>query len=374
MPSAGSRPSATSRHGIIILAACCVLLAACRAGSTPSVSPMPRQDPASAVASASDDAATTSPSPEPTPVDASVAAGLALVRPVDGVTQVFVIDPDGSARQVSGLGDHASVAAILPFWSPDRRQIAFRPGLFAGAAPQLWVVNADGSQQRALGPVGENISWSRDSTTLLYEDSGLTVDTTGEPQRMWLLDMETGEATVIGRGTSPQWMPDGSRIAYRPIPSGTTQDEALPFVVKRLPGGEPRQIAVARGAWWSPNGGSLLLQQADGLHLADADGSDARLLVEGYAPVWSPDGTRVAYEYDVTTEEALPIIAIVDLDGDVLWSGVVAGEPTWSPDGTKLAVEVGFPDASIAILDATTGAVIREMEGSDPAWASETVP
>jgi outer membrane protein assembly factor BamB len=76
----------------------------------------------------------------------------------------------------------------------------------------------------------------------------------------------------------------------------------------------------------------------------------------------------------MTLEEALPIIGVVDLDGNVLWSEVVASEPAWSPDGTKLAVEVGFPDTSIAILDAATGEVIWEMEGTDPSWASETTP
>jgi Tol biopolymer transport system component len=346
----------------------------CRVAASPS-------DAASSLALQS---AADSPSPEsstptapsqPGVVDASVAAGLALVRPVDGVPQVFVIGEDGSARQVSGLGEHASVAVLLPIWSPDRTRLALRPQwVGSGPYPRLWVVNADGTRQRELAEVGENISWSPDSTTLLYEDSGLTVDTTGEPPRLWLLDVASGEARVIGRGTSPQWLAGGERIAYRPIPTGPVEDEAQPIVIMRLPRGEPREVVVARDAWWSPGSELLLLQQADGLHLAGPDGSGDRLLVDGFSPVWSPDGSRVAYQHGVTLEEALPIIGVVDVEGNVLWSDVVAGEPAWSPDGMKLAVEVGLDDPSIAILDAATGEVIWELEGTDPAWASRTTP
>lgn len=371
MPSSWAALLVT-RRALAVLAVGCLSLSACAYLGT-SASPLPSSSAGVASAQPSGES-TTSPSPDPTPVDGSVAAGLALIRPVDGMGQVFVIEEDGSARQVSGLGEHASVAVVLPIWSPDRTRIAIRPQwVGSGPHPRLWVVNADGTEQRQLEAVGENISWSPDSSRLLYEDSGLTVDTTGEPQRMWLLDVATGEATVIGRGTSPQWMADGRRISYRPIPDGPVQD-VLPFAIMRLPRGEPRKVASAMGAWWSPDGGSLLLQQPDGLHLAAADGTNAHFLVDGHAPVWSPDGTRIVFEYDVTPEEALPIIGVVDLDGNILWSDVVASEPAWSPDGTKLAVEVGFPDASIAILDAATGEVIWELEGSDPAWALETTP
>ena len=280
-----------------------------------------------------------------------------------------MIDEGGNARQLTSSAEGASAPAVRPFWSPDRAMLAFRPrGIGAGVDPQLWLVNADGSGLRPVAPVGESIAWSPDSTRLLFEDSTYTTDTTGEPPRMWLVEAASGEATILGSGIGPQWLPDGERISYSPIRTGFQEPE-MPILVMHLSGGEPQEVAVAQRAWWSPDGTALLLQQEDGLYLAEPDGSDARFLVEGGAPVaWSPDGSRLAFTYDVTLEEALPIIGVVDRNGSVLWDGQVGGDPTWSPDGTKLAVEVGYPETSIAILDAYSGEIIWELEGEDPAW------
>jgi Tol biopolymer transport system component len=347
------------------------VLAGCLAGSPPSATPMLSLGAGSVPASASAAPETGSPTPGPTPVDASVAAGLALVRPVDGVSQVFVIDPDGSARQVSGLGEHASVAVVLPFWSPDRARIALRPRLVgSGNYPPLWVANADGTGQRSLETVGESISWSPESTTLLYEDSVLTTDTTGEPARLWLLEVESGKARVIGRGNGPAWLADGERISYAPIRVGPSEFGDTQYVVQRLPGGEPRPLVRAAQLWWSPDGSAMLLEEADGLYLADADGANQRRLLDiGGAAVWSPDGSRFAFS-DVTDDGTF-VVGVADRQGTVLWSGVPGVEATWSPDGTKLAIEVGTGELFLQILDAGTGEVIWELEGNDPAWASE---
>jgi Tol biopolymer transport system component len=340
-----------------------VVLTACTGAPSASSSPSVPSESASQGASGSP----SSPSPSPISGDETSAAGLALIRPVDGVSQVFVIDPDGSARQVTGMGEHASFHAVRPFWSPDRTQIAFRPrGLGAGLDPQLWLVMADGSEQRPIADVGESISWSPDSTRLLFQDSVFTTDNTGEPPAMWLVEVATGQVTMLGRGNMPAWLPDGLSISYFPI-AAILPDNTQPVLVDPLSGGEPREIARAEGAWWSPDGTALLLQQADGLYLAETDGSNARHLIEGETPVWSPDGSRIVYAYDVTAD-ALPIIGVVDGDGQVMWSGEIGGDPTWSPDGAKLAVEVGYPETSIQILDATSGTVLWELAGEDPAW------
>lgn len=355
----------------VAVALSCATIAGCLAARAPSAEPSVTQDAPSA-SPGSSVTETGSPTAAPTAVDATVAAGLALVRPVDGVSQVFVIGSDGSARQVSGLGDHASVAVVLPIWSPDRTRMALRPQfLGSGPSPALWMVNADGSEQRRLEAVGESISWSPDSTRLLYEDSGLVTDTTGEPARLWILDAATGRARAIGRGNVPAWLPDGRRISYYPVVSGPIELADRLFVVERPPlGDDPRPVTRSAAYWWSPDGTALLLLEADGLYLADTDGSNPRRLLDsGDAAVWSPDSSRIAFA-DVTDDGTFTI-GVVDRDGKVLWSGVPGVEATWSPDGSKLAIEVGVEELSIQILDAATGELLWEMEGQDPAWAAE---
>jgi Tol biopolymer transport system component len=105
------------------------------------------------------------------------------------------------------------------------------------------------------------------------------------------------------------------------------------------------------------------------LSLASPDGTAARELAEGFAPVWSPDGTRIvlAYEHD---QDATPVLAVVDLDGQRIWSGVSGATPSWSPDGTRIAVEIPYPEPKVQILDAASGAVLWEVEGSQPAWTN----
>lgn len=354
-------------HPIPSLVLLIALLTGCARFSAPgssSLSPSPSTTPS---ASPADPTPTDAPIAEPTP-SVAVAAGLAMVREVDGVGQVFVVDPDGSVRQVSGLDAGTRIPAVRPLWSPDKRMIAFLPRpIGSGERPQLWVVRADGSRQRPLFDAGESISWSPDSRALLFQDSVLTTDTRGEPARIWVLDVKSGEATQVATGDVPAWLPSGEEISYVPLSNGPG-DTLVPFVVTPALGGQPRPLIRAHGLRWSPDGSALLIEKDGGLLLADSDASNPRHLVDGFSPVWSPDGTRVAYVQGLTQEEALPIIGLVDRDGEILWSDVVASDPVWSPDGTKLAVEVGYPDVSIQVLDAATGETLLELEGQDPSW------
>src|SRR5687768_13032844 len=165
-----------------LLAVACT--AAAPSDATPSAS-------ASASASASS-MPSTSPSSEPTdPGGDHVATGLALVvapNPDSPLTEIFVVEPDGSLRQVTGLGAGASVGAAGPSWSPDGKRIAFGPSAIgSGALPAVLVVNANGNRQQLIAQLAVEefspIEWSADGASLLYSDSTPPGD-----RRLWLAD------------------------------------------------------------------------------------------------------------------------------------------------------------------------------------------
>ena len=93
-------------------------------------------------------------------------------------------------------------------------------------------------------------------------------------------------------------------------------------------------------------------------------------------PVWSPDGTRIAF---VSNRNGGFIqIHVMDADGknpirltDAVWDDY----PTWSPDGTKIAFS-SSPDGKmiphIAVMDADgENLVMLEGHGTEPSWSPD---
>ena len=345
------------------------LLAAC---AQPASSPEPTASPS---VPSSTDAPDATPeqtaSPEATPgFEGHPAAGLALVQFPDAnspASQIFVVEDDGSLRQVTGL--EGGIGATFPAWSPDRTQIAFGPPKvgFPGINGQISVINADGSGERVLG-VGQLQRWSPDGTRLLIHEKD---DVTADPWEIWVQDVATGEIVVeLGPGFEGEWIDDNTIGFRRAIPTddGSYADA---LYIQALDGSEPVQLPAESEteAAWSPDGSQVLLTHDGSIVVADADGSNPRDLAGGYSPVWSPDGTRVLLGYDTNTD-GLPVLALVDLEGNEIWSGVIGAGATWSPDGTRIAVEVAYPAAMVQVIDAASGEVLWEIEASQPNWGS----
>jgi Tol biopolymer transport system component len=126
--------------------------------------------------------------------------------------------------------------------------------------------------------------------------------------------LDGSDRTVLDfDGGTPDWSPDGSRIAfYRYYPTGP-DDFADLFVVNadgtgltRLTGAEQPYESIPS---WSPDGTKIAYMgvtaggRFDRLHVfvIKADGTGRRQLTQDTTgsqgnPVWSPDGRKIAYE------------------------------------------------------------------------------
>ncbi|MCA9879160.1 MAG: PD40 domain-containing protein [Thermomicrobiales bacterium] len=117
------------------------------------------------------------------------------------------------------------------------------------------------------------------------------------------------------------------------------------------PSGAPRWITTAAGPpAWSPNGNTLAWGGEDGLWHWDADGDEVGQLSDipvAGRPAWSPDGAAIAFldpgarllrSLDLESGVATPLALLYDgPDGAVRPPMVVRGGPVWSPDGSQLA-------------------------------------
>lgn len=126
---------------------------------------------------------------------------------------IWVMGADGGG--LVRLVDARAGTAMSPTWSPDGRRIAYGTFLDRG---RLWVMNADGSNQRLLVTrppsrlyAATGIDWSPTSgrvafTTGGWQSSLYVVNTNGSRLR------ELPNATRVAY--QPEWSPDGHRIAF----------------------------------------------------------------------------------------------------------------------------------------------------------------
>jgi len=82
--------------------------------------------------------------------------------------------------------------------------------------------------------------------------------------------------------------------------------------------------------------------------IMDADGTRKRFLVDGTSPVWSPDGTRIAYLASGEPRGSQIFVRWMDAEGAATQITRVDRSPgnlRWSPDGTRIAFTMAVEDA-----------------------------
>jgi Tol biopolymer transport system component len=186
-----------------------------------------------------------------------------------------------------------------PQYSPDGRSIAFdRPEPNAapgedGIPRDVWVMAADGSGRRQLTTSRADDGWPRWSPG----GRSLAFYSYRREGGAYVLDVARHAAREVAPyGWLPDWTPDG-RIVY--------SDPLRRIVTVSSYGRDPRLLAHQPGdageVHFSPDGGSLVYVEYEGsaMKVANADGSDARVLAEADQPddaSWSPDGSWIVYD------------------------------------------------------------------------------
>jgi TolB protein len=190
---------------------------------------------------------------------------------------LFIAAADGTgARQITTNPSGWDVNAR---WSPDGIQVAFTRIGPGGFSSSVWVVNADGTNAHSVG---------------------------GEPSF----------------SQHPKWSPDGRWIAFQ------------------------QQTGVGPRGFPDDSGYQLWLVRPDGSGVrsldAGANSCDSGFLGydNGNAWDWSPDSRHIAFTHQNaghTCEPSPPAINVLDLNTGGTRKLTTGSYPVWSPDGTRLA-------------------------------------
>lgn len=265
--------------------------------------------------------------------------------------EICLVDGDGSDHRCLTHNRRFDYDAV---WSPDRSRIAFVQQTNDPRNPDIYVMDADGTGKRRL-------------TRSRRDDE------------------------------EPQWSPDGTQLLWNrhrgDSPTGKIMVMKADGTGKHLLAGSERDDL---SALWSPSGEQIVFSSRnpcygqsctihqDDVHVIDADGSNERNLTqtdaEEHTPVWSPDGTRIAF---VRVIEDDADIFLMNADGTGLTQLTDTPEwdfvPAWSPDGTRIAftqvTDMGNFETRLALVDVRTREVsvltTDEIGGIGPTWSPD---
>jgi Tol biopolymer transport system component len=230
------------------------------------------------------------------------------------------MNPNGSdVKQLTSFGSKEATFGMG--WSPDGGQLVFARALSDFSASQIWITNADGSDQRQLlkDPSGfdDEPNFSPDGSQVIFQRCILPATNPCAVYRVQVDGSGLTALTYYSANTdeldlTPAYSPDGKAITF----FGAYREGVL-----------------------------------SAIYLMTADGSNVRGLtapvLEGFIPDWSPDGKRIAFATRAfyPPNSINPQIWVIHTDSTGLtqltFPGATAADVfvSWSPQGNAIVFE-----------------------------------
>ena len=272
-------------------------------------------------------------------------------------SELYVMDADGTNE--TQLTNTSAVGVTSPVWSPDGKKMVYLRSIDLDRGRtdgDIYVINADGTNQSSITAVAEpyttTIAWSPDGQKIAF--FGLTPgDLSGTPGFHLINPDGTGLEYLTGSG-SFTWSPDSNKIAFAlltstSVSSASASDEDSDLYVRRTDGSDLTRLTNTpdtdeSSPVWSPDGTKIAFSITDDvsfdtdIYVMNADGSGQDYLTDGSYPVWSPDSKKIAFIRGSG-------IYVMNADGNCERHLTNYNDSTvgitdvldWSPDGEKIA-------------------------------------
>ena len=234
----------------------------------------------------------------------------------DGNGEIYMMNADGSGEV--RLTDHPG-DDFDPVWSPTGEHIAFVSEREHQGLYDIYLMDADGQNiRKAFSDMEYRTAptWSPDGQNIAYHTYSPVPDWAVYFDRLGGGKAERLSEAAMTRGGFPAWSPDGTEIAFTDVVAGP------PVRIAPLAVGIPMEMHI-----WIIN-----LQTHEKERLLPRLSSG-----DTYYPVWSPDGTKLAFYWRERDRQKVGIY-IVNRDGKKLEEIVknAGGMVAWAPNGREL--------------------------------------